>query len=156
MTAKYDPDRHVLEYADCVKSRSYQAEDGSAAEDMLYESGSGYFYISDGFLYWIDGEEGIRDGCAFINFAKDPDRAEPIDYVSLPLDEQIAYLRSVLGDRDLYLMEHAKELDELASVREAYFVAFGEQELNDIGWVLYADGTVREMRVAGGLAERLN
>ena len=141
MTAKYDPDRHAFAYTDCVKSRSYQAADGSATEETEYDAGSGCFSVRDGLLYWTDDEERIRDGCAFINFAKDPNRAEPVDYVSLPVEEQIAYLSSVLGDADYVSMGEPYEAG-FGPFIEAHCAGFGENGLNDIWWILLADGTV--------------
>ncbi len=65
MTAIYNSERNVYEYMDCKKTNVISDENASEQEEICYESGTGYIYLYDGFLYWEDNQESVRNGCAF-------------------------------------------------------------------------------------------
>ena len=68
MTGQYNPQTGFLEYADCMRYDNIWLEDGEPIESEVYWNGTGYFFLSDGYLYWQDDVEGIGENCRFEKF----------------------------------------------------------------------------------------
>lgn len=65
MTAQYDNATGYLNYQD-GREVVYEYNDMGARQDqVVYADGSGRFYISNGYLYWIDEKEHSGDACYF-------------------------------------------------------------------------------------------
>ena len=65
MTAWYDNATGFLNYQD-GREVVYEYNDiGTRQEQMVYADGTGRFYISNGYMYWVDDKEHAGDACYF-------------------------------------------------------------------------------------------
>lgn len=68
MSGKFDPETLTMEYADCVRTDSVYASDGSVASEIVaYENGAGRitFHEDPLSLTWDDDQDHMADGTVF-------------------------------------------------------------------------------------------
>ena len=77
MTATYNKSRRALNFRDCERvDYIFDDSDSSDAEKkVVYSDGSGWIYLSDGNVYWVDDKENMGTGLIF----KKVDEITPTD-----------------------------------------------------------------------------
>jgi len=65
MSARYDEDTASYRYTDGVRKTVVTDETGKRTETVVYKNGSGAVWVHNGFLYWTDDIDKVRNGFAF-------------------------------------------------------------------------------------------
>lgn len=65
MTGYYDDTTGQLNYSDGRMDNLHYEENGDESSETIYTDGTGYFYMSYGYLYWIDEKGHAGDDCCF-------------------------------------------------------------------------------------------
>jgi len=65
MTVQYDAASASYRYENGVRKTVATNEEGEKTETVVYDNGSGEILVHNGYLYWNDDIDAVRDSCAF-------------------------------------------------------------------------------------------
>ncbi|MCD8083408.1 MAG: YARHG domain-containing protein [Clostridiales bacterium] len=103
MTAAFDGNTGMLNYSNCVQKDVVYSDDGNVTETVVYENGTGSFYIENGYLYWNDETAHAGDECRFERNEYDDSASVAISTSEPPVDPDTPYYAE---EGDILLIPH--------------------------------------------------
>lgn len=89
MTGVPDADTGTMRYANGLCKNVEYLDNGTVSETILYENGEGYFFIQDGYLYWVDQTDHAGDNCRFERFSDSA--SAPVSTAETVIDPDTPY-----------------------------------------------------------------
>lgn len=152
MTARYDQATGFLNYQDGRKVFYEYNDLGERQDQVVYEDGTGSFYLADGYLYWVDNKEHDGDNCYFEKDNSSPAETEGYNGTTLYVagcDVSITLRNAPSTD--------AAEITQIPVCSAVNFIAFLENGFSQVsyhgqtGYVLSAYLDVYEPQVYTGV-----